>query len=180
MTRKHTASALALAIGLSLGAAAICQEKEGDLLKNGGFERLDPDGYPIGWLYGTPTGEKAEFTIVTDDPQEGQKSLRIKGWGKWAAAVSTPRISIDRSRVYILSGWIRVKQGRGLIKFDYFKGEQHVGQTWSRVVDSGGDWTELVVQSQCASFPSATHIVATVAGLAMHECEFDGLSMRAH
>jgi hypothetical protein len=166
-----------LALGCGWGPSA---DVPGNLVRNGGFERADPEGTAIHWLYGTPPGEKAEFQLISVEPKAGTHCLRIKGAGAWAAAVAMPRISIDRSKTYTLRGWVRVHAGRGLIKFDYFNGERHVGQTWSRVVEAGGGWTELTVQSQAASFPDATHLVATVAGLGMHECDFDEISMRAH
>jgi len=166
-----------LAACLCLPAAS--ENARQNLLKNGGFESVEPNGTPTGWIYITPPGETADYKIITDKPKEGRQCLRIKGHATWAAAITADRFPIDASKTYVLSGWLRVIRGQGIIKFDYFQGDQHLGQTMSELLGPGADWKGLTVRTESSAYPAATHVIVTIAGLGELECDFDALVLKA-
>lgn len=172
-------SILALAVAAGLCLPAMSENTRANLLKNGGFEAVEANGVPVGWAYITPTGEMAEYKVITDKPKEGKHCLRIKGHATWAAAITTERFPIDPAKVYVLSGWLRIARGQGAIKFDYFQGDQHIGQTLPELLGPGADWKGLTVRTENNLYPAATHVIVTIAGLGDMECDFDALVLKA-
>jgi hypothetical protein len=166
---------LVIAAGMA-GGLTVADEKK-DLLTNGGFEKLVND-QPVGWIWGAEGGE-ADVKISKDRPKEGKQSLRITGNAAWAAAIATDRVTIERGKTYVLTGYARAPRGQAMIKFDYFNGDQHVGQTFTELVQGTDDWQKVTVRSETASYPTATHLAPTVAILGDADGYFDGLTMTA-
>ena len=164
---------------LALRLAAAADQKE-NLLPNGSFEQVQA-GVPVAWIYATEGGDPAEFRIIQQEPKDGRNVLRIAGNVTWAVAISTHRIPADPQQRYTLTGYVRVPRGQALIKFDYFKDDQHLGHTLQpgQIVQAGNEWTRISVRSETELHPTATHLLVTVAILGNAEGHFDALNVTA-
>lgn len=178
MTANIRRAAVCIAIAGWLSLPVMSDDKPADnLLKNGSFEKVDAKGVPTGWTLAAEGG-KADYKVITDKPKEGKNCLRIKGAVEWAAAFT--KLPLERNKTYTLTGYVRATRGTAVIKFDYFKGNEHLGQTLGDLVPAPeSEWKKLTVTSETDQYPDATHIAVTVAGLGDSECDFDVLVLTA-
>lgn len=178
MSFKHPC-VLAAAFVVSLvviADRAATDEKPKNLLENGGFEKVEA-GRPVGWIFIADEGHEVRAAADTEKPKAGRYCLHLEGGASWAAAVAERRIAVQKDKEFLLTGFVRVTQGQAFIKFDYFDGEAHLGQTLSEIVSDEKEWKELKVTSEQHLYPIATHIVATVGGLYELEADFDEIVM---
>jgi hypothetical protein len=162
-------------LGLS-GAVAALAADEKNLVSNGGFEEVK-DGVPTGWISVCSEGGSVTHTAVAEDAKEGKYCLHVKSKGEWAVAAS-PKVALDRTKTYTLTGFARAKSGKVSIKIDYYNGDEYLGHTESDEV-SKNEWTSLKVGSQLDSYKDATHIL--VAGVIQGDGEgfFDAFVLTA-
>lgn len=179
MTNVHrhgTAWAMLAMTGLAC-LPALSDQTPLNLLKNGGFEELAGE-LPADWFY-VPMGEETvRFAASSDKPKDGERCLRITGTGKWAAA-SSEMFPVDHAKRYTLSAYTRVVKGQAVVKFDYYQGGEHLGQTLSPAVDASEGWKQLTVDAETAKYPAATHLQVTLGVLGEMDCAFDGTVLTA-
>jgi hypothetical protein len=150
---------------------------EGNLLRNGSME--DVAGEQVfGYRSFFAEGGKGTLTAGAADPKDGWYVLTAKGDSQWCVSAEA-RIAIDRTKTYTYRGWARARAGTAQIKFDYFKGEEWIGQSVSDDHTENA-WKRLAVVSELGMFPEATHLTAAVvtAGGA-YDADFDALTLVA-
>ncbi len=158
------------------GAAVVLAADEKNLAPNGGFEEVK-DGAPTGWFSVCIEGGTVTHKAVAEGAKEGKHCLQVKSKGEWAVAGS-PKVKLDRTKTYTLTGFARVKSGTATIKIDYYKGDEYLGHSESEE-SSKDEWTSLKVASELDSYKEATHIL--VAGVTHGDSEafFDGFVLTA-
>jgi hypothetical protein len=176
MKRLTWLNCAALSVWLVFSAAS--NEAPRNLLTNGGFEKAEGGGAPMGWIVASPQSPQIEFKVVPDRPQEGKSCLRIKGSSAWAAAFQ--KVPLDRAKAYTLTGQIRSVRGYAMIKLDYFNGEEWLGQTLTELFENPQrEWKQITVTSEALLYPQATHISATAAVGGDAEADFDAFVLTA-
>ena len=159
-TAMRSMAAGFVALGLIGSALTLAQDKKGvaadekNLAPNGNIEEVK-DGVPTGWFSVCNEGGSVTHKAVADKPKEGKYCLQVKSKGEWAVAGS-PKVKLDRTKTYTLTGFARVKSGTATIKIDYFKGDEYLGHSESEQSEKG-EWTELKVVSELDSYKEATH-----------------------
>lgn len=157
------------------GAGARVDDAAKNLIANPGFEKVE-GGKAVDWATaGFAEGGKGTFGVSTDKPKSGKYCAKITGDAEWGTYVSK-KIPITKGKTYVLTGYVRVAKGQGMIKFDYFKGNEYIGMTAADAAD-GNDWVHQTVESELSSHPEATHMTATLVGLGEYEVYFDDLVM---
>jgi hypothetical protein len=176
MTASIRSLAAALvAMGLAASALALATQEK-NLAVNGDFEKVKDD-VPAEWFTTGNEGGTVTHKAVTDKPKEGKYCLQLKNKGEWAVAGS-PKVKIDRSKTYTLTGFARAKSGTATIKIDYYKGDEYLAHTESepQIKD---EWVELKVESDLDAHKEATHILVAVVVLGDGEAYFDQLVLTA-
>lgn len=81
-----------------------------NLIANGSFEELDPNGFPSGWTKGMYNWDEGVtlFDIVQDGAHEGRGSARIRSYGDNDARLEQ-KVECKPNTVYRLSGWVRAE-----------------------------------------------------------------------
>jgi hypothetical protein len=159
------------------GAAFALAADDKNLAPNGGFEEVK-DGKPTGWYSVCNEGGTVKHKALAEGAKEGKSCLHVKSKGEWAVAGS-PKIKLDRTKTYTLTGFARVKSGTATIKIDYFKGDEHLGYSESDQTTKD-EWTSLKAVSELDNYKEATHIL--VAGVIVQgdgEALFDGFVLTA-
>jgi len=147
-----------------------------NLLRNGSMEDV-VGAQPYGYALYSSEGNKAAVGWSDREPKDGWYSLQMTGNGDWAVGMEG-RIPLEKGKTYDLTGYARAARGTAQIKFDYYKGNEHLGLTVSD--DATQDtWKRLSVTSEAERFPGATHIAAAVVGLGDVDARFDGLVFTA-
>ena len=114
---------------------------------------------------------------LAEGAKEGKSCLHLKSKGEWAVAGS-PKVKLDRTKTYTLVGFARAKSGAATIKIDYFKGDEHLGQSEGEECTKG-EWTELKVVSELDDHKDATHILVAAVIHGDGEAFFDGFVLTA-
>lgn len=164
-----------VALGLTWTAMVLAADDK-NLAANGNFEEVK-DGVPTGWFSGCNEGGSVTLEAVAEGAKEGKYCLHLKSKGEWAVAGS-PKVPIDRTKTYTLTGFARVKSGTATIKIDYYKGDEYLGHSDSDQ-STKSEWTSLKAISELDSYKEATHVL--VAGV-IHgdgEAYFDEFKLTA-
>jgi hypothetical protein len=163
-----------IALCLSGTAVALAADDK-NLAPNGNFEDVK-DGVPTGWFSVCSEGGSVTHKALAEGAKEGKHCLHVKSTGAWAVAGS-PKVPLDRTKTYTLTGFARVKSGTVTIKIDYYKGDEYLGHSESEE-STKGEWTPLKVVSELDD-KEATHIL--VAGVIHGDGEalFDGFVLTA-
>jgi hypothetical protein len=148
-------------------------DSKDNLVENPGFEKTK-DKEPESWTMAGPSeGGKCEMSISKTEPKSGDFCLSLVGNAEWGCVVSN-HIPVE---TYVLTGFARSKKGAGYIKFDYFKDGEFIGMT---APDSRAEskWKEIKVESEISSYPTATHLTATLVGAdGEFEIDFDDIQI---
>lgn len=144
------------------------------LLRNGDMEVI-AGAAPFGYTVYTAEGGKATVSWTDRAPRTGWYALRLKGNAEWAVALDE-RLPVQKGKTYILKGFARAASGTAVIKFDYFKDGEYLGQSASDGM-TGNEWTELKAISELDQYPTATHLAAVVVGSGDMDCDFDALTL---
>src|SRR5262245_29817758 len=174
------ASMTSLQVGLAVlclsGAAVVLAADDKNLVPNGNFEEVK-DGMPTGWFSVCSEGGSVTHKALAEGAKEGKYCLHVKSKGEWAVAGS-PKVPLDRTKTYTLTGFARVKSGKVTIKIDYYKGDEYLGHSESDE-STKSEWTQLKAVSELDSYKEATHIL--VAGVIHGDGEafFDGFVLTA-
>lgn len=162
---------------LFLGCTALAlAADEKNLAPNGNLEEVK-DGVPTGWFSVCSEGGTVTHKAVAEGAKEGKHCLHVKSKGEWAVAGS-PKIKLDRTKTYTLTGFARVKSGTATIKIDYFKGDEFLGYSQSEE-SMKDEWTSLKVASELDNYKEATHILVAGVILGDGEALFDGFVLTA-
>ena len=158
------------------GTAIALAVDDKNLAPNGNFEEVK-DGVPTGWFSVCNEGGSVTHKALAEGAKEGKSCLHVKSKGEWAVAGS-PKVKLDRTKTYTLTGFARAKSGTVTIKIDYFKGDEYLGHSESENTTKD-EWTTLKVASELDSYKEATHIL--VAGVIQGDGEalFDGFVLTA-
>jgi hypothetical protein len=158
------------------GTAVALAADDKNLAPNGTFEEVK-DGVPTGWFSVCNEGGSVTHKALAEGAKEGKSCLHLKSKGEWAVAGS-PKVKLDRTKTYTLTGFARVKAGTVTIKIDYYKGDEYLGHSESEN-STKDEWTTLKVVSELDSYKEATHIL--VAGVIQGDGEalFDGFVLTA-
>lgn len=159
---------------LTCTAALAADEK--NLAPNGNLEEVK-DGVPTGWFSVCSEGGTVTHKSVAEGAKEGKHCLYVKSKGEWAVAGS-PKIKLDRTKTYTLTGFARVKSGTATIKIDYYKGDEYLGHSQSEE-SMKDEWTSLKVASELDNYKEATHILVAGVILGDGEALFDGFVLTA-
>src|SRR5262245_37455596 len=100
-------------LGLALSAVALAADDK-NLAANGGFEEVK-DGVPTGWFSVCNEGGSVTHKALAEGAKEGKYCLHVKSKGEWAVAGS-PKVVVDRTKTYTLTGFARAKSGTVSIK----------------------------------------------------------------
>ena len=147
-----------------------------NLAVNGGFEDVR-EGLPAGWFTVCNDGGTVTHKAVAEGAKEGKHCLQLKFKGEWAVAGS-PKVKIDRTKVYSLTGFAKVKEGSVTIKIDYYKGDEYLAHSESEH-SMKGEWTQLKVGSELDDHKEATHILIAAVIHGDGEAYFDGFVLTA-
>jgi hypothetical protein len=174
-TSIQTLRAGLVALGLTLTAVTLAADDK-NLASNGNFEEVK-DGVPTGWFSVCIEGGEVTHKALAEGAKEGKYCLHVKSKGEWAVAGS-PKVPLDRTKTYTLTGVARVKSGTVAIKIDYYKGDEYLGHSESDQITKS-EWTSLKVASELDNYKEATHIL--VAGVIHGDGEafFDGFVLTA-
>ena len=164
-----------VAVGLTASALALAADEK-NLAANGNFEDVK-DSVPTGWFSVCNEGGTVTHKAVADKPKEGKYCLQLHCKGEWAVAGS-PKIKLDRTKTYTLTGFARVKAGMATIKIDYFKGDEYLGHSESER-STKSEWTALKVVSELDSYKEATHALAAAVVHGDGEAFFDQFELTA-
>jgi hypothetical protein len=164
-----------VALGLTATVLALAADEK-NLAANGNFEEVK-DGMPTGWFSVCNEGGTVTHKAVADKPKEGKYCLQVRSTGEWGVAGS-PKIKLDRTKTYTLTGFARVKAGTATIKIDYFKGDEYLGHSESERSEKG-EWTALKVVSELDSYKEATHALAAAVVHGDGEAFFDQFELTA-
>jgi hypothetical protein len=147
-----------------------------NLVPNGNFEDVK-DGLPAGWFSVCSEGGSVTHKAVAEGAKEGKYCLHVKSKGEWAVAGS-PKVTLDRTKTYTLTGFARAKSGTVTIKIDYYKDDELLGYSESDEATKN-EWTSLKVASELDKYKEATHIL--IAGVIHDDGEalFDGFVLTA-
>jgi hypothetical protein len=158
------------------GVAVAFAADEKNLAPNGGFEDVK-DGMPTGWFSVCNEGGTVTHKALAEGAKEGKSCLHMKSKGEWAVAGS-PKVKLDRTKTYTLTGFVRAKSGTVAIKIDYYKGDEYLGHSESDIT-AKDEWTKLKIESELDDHKEATHIL--VAGVIQGDGEalFDGFVLTA-
>lgn len=162
--------------GLDLRTVASAPSTATNLLRDGGMENVVGHKFK-GWQLVHSQKTKCEMTPQDQNPHSGKFCLQIKGGGEWAVATS-PRMTVDVNKKYVLRGFARRTVGKALIKLDLYKDDkvEHSETSASAVLD---EWEQLEVTvgpGQLQGFQQlAVGIVAR--GNEMDAC-FDDLTLQ--
>jgi Carbohydrate binding domain len=171
--------AAVVALGFVAGAVAPAGDEKKDeknLAANGGFEDVK-DGAPTGWSSVCSEGGTVTHKAVAEGAKDGKYCLSMKSKAEWAVAYS-PKVKIDRTKTYTLTGFAKVKAGKATIKIDYYNGDEYLGNSESDVTANDA-WTSLKAVSELDNFKEATHLL--VAGVVHGDGEalFDKFELTA-
>jgi carbohydrate binding protein with CBM4/9 domain len=178
-TAMRLLSAGVVALGLAACAAALAADDKKDeknLAANGNFEEVK-DGKPVGWFSVCNEGGTVTHKASTDKPKEGKYCLQVRSTGEWGVAGS-PKVKIDRTKTYTLTGFARVKGGNATIKIDYFKGDEFLGYSESEQTTKN-EWVALKAVSELDNYKEATHLLVAAVIHEDGEAFFDGLVLTA-
>lgn len=148
-----------VALCLTWPAVALAADDK-NLAPNGNFEAVK-DGVPTGWFSVCNEGGTVTHKAVAEGAKEGKSCLHVKSKGEWAVAGS-PKVALDRTKTYTLTGFARAKSGTVTIKIDYYKGDEYLGHSESDE-STKSEWTALKVAFELDRYKDATHIL--VAGV---------------
>jgi hypothetical protein len=169
--------AIGLTVALSLmGTPATLAADNANLASNGSFEDVK-NGVPTGWFSVCNEGGTVTHKALAEGAKEGKYCLHVTGKGEWAVAGS-PKVPLDRTKTYTLTGFARVKSGTVTIKIDYYKGDEYLGHSESDQ-STKIEWTSLKVASELNSYQEATHILVAGVILGDGEAFFDGFELTA-
>ena len=147
-----------------------------NLAANGGFEEIK-NGAPVGWVSGCSEGGTVTHKAVAEGAKEGKYCLSMKSKAEWAVAFS-PKVKIDRTKTYALTGFARVKAGKATIKIDYYNGDQYLGYSESEETTKD-EWIALKAVSELDSYKEATHLLVAGVILGDGEALFDKFELTA-
>ena len=158
------------------GTAVVLAADDKNLASNGSFEEV-AGGVPKGWFAVCSEGGTVTHRAVAEGAKEGKHCLHVTSKGEWAVAGS-PKVALDRTKKYSLTGLARVKSGTASIKIDYYKGDEYLGHSESNETTKS-EWTSLKADSELDSYQEATHVL--VAGVIHGDGEafFDGFVLTA-
>jgi hypothetical protein len=164
-----------VALCLTWAAVAVAADDK-NLAPNGNFEDVK-DGVPTGWFSVCSEGGSVKHKALAEGAKEGKYCLHVVSKGEWAVAGS-PKVSLDRTKTYTLTGFARVKSGKVTIKIDYYKGDEYLGHSESDETTKD-EWTSLKAVSELDNYKEATHVL--VAGVIHGDGEafFDGFVLTA-
>ncbi len=178
--RALSAGVVVMGLVACAGVAASGQKddkKEAkNLVENGGFEDVR-EGLPAGWFTVCNDGGMVTHKAVAEGAKEGKYCLQVKFKGEWGVAGS-PKVKIDRTKTYNLTGYAKVKEGSVTIKIDYYKGDEYLAHSESEH-STKGEWTQLKVGSELDDHKEATHILVAVVIHGDGEAYFDGFVLTA-
>ena len=164
-----------VALCLTWTAVALAADDK-NLASNGNFEEVK-DGVPTGWFSVCNEGGSVTHKAFAEGAKEGKYCLHVKSKGEWAVAGS-PKVKLDRTKTYTLTGFARAKSGKVTIKIDYYKGDEYLGHSESDE-STKGEWTPLKVASELDSYKEATHILVAAVTHGDSEAFFDGFVLTA-
>ena len=164
-----------VALCLTWTAVALAAD-DTNLAPNGDFEQVK-DGVPTGWFSVCSEGGEVTHKALAEGAKEGKSCLHVKSKGEWAVAAS-PKVPLDRTKTYTLTGFARVKSGKVTIKIDYYKGDEYLGHSESEH-SMKEEWTQLKVGSELDGYKEATHILAAAVIHGDGEAWFDGFVLTA-
>jgi hypothetical protein len=147
-----------------------------NLVTNGNFEEVK-DGVPTGWFSVCSEGGSVTHKARAEGAKEGKSCLHVKSKGEWAVAAS-PKVALDQTKTYTLTGFARAKSGKVTIKIDYYKGDEYLGHTESDE-STKDEWTSLKAVSELDKYKEATHILVAGVILGDGEALFDGFVLTA-
>ncbi len=178
--RALSAGVVVMGLVACAGVAASGQKddkKEAkNLVENGGFEDVR-EGLPAGWFTVCNDGGMVTHKAVAEGAKEGKYCLQVKFKGEWGVAGS-PKVKIDRTKTYNLTGYAKVKEGSVTIKIDDYKGDEYLAHSESEH-STKGEWTQLKVGSELDDHKEATHILVAVVIHGDGEAYFDGFVLTA-
>lgn len=172
-----TLSPLAGLVALCLAWVAVAPAAdEKNLAPNGGFEEVK-DGAPKGWFSVCSEGGTVTHKALAEGAKEGKSCLHLKNKGEWGVAGS-PKVTLDRTNTYTLTGFARVKSGTATIKIDYYKGDEYLGHSESGEATKD-EWTTLKAVSELDNYKEATHVLVAAVVHGDGEALFDGFVLTA-
>jgi hypothetical protein len=178
-TAMRALGAGVVVMGLVACAGALAGDEKKDaknLAENGGFEDVR-EGMPVGWFTVCNDGGTVTHKAIAEGAKEGKHCLQLKFKGEWAVAGS-PKVKIDRTKTYSLTGFAKVKESSVTIKIDYYKGDEYLGHSESEH-SMKGEWTQLKVESDLDGYKEATHILFAAVIHGDGEAWFDGFVLTA-
>ncbi len=130
-----------------------------NLVPSPGFEVAAGDnGLPEGWFFVTNEGSAAKPSLVAPG-YKSAKCLTIKGKCEWAVA-GCAKTARKAASSYLAGGQVKYQgDGQALVKFDYFKDDQWVGEYNIGAVNAeAGDWREIRLVDDPTKFPEANFV----------------------
>ena len=152
--------------------------EEGNLLINGGFEKLDGDGLPSGWYTGAWVNSPDVTAYRMDEAGHTGRAVLIEN-KQGNDARFAQNVDVEPDTLYRYSGWIRadglVDSGRGAnisIEGVYCFSES--------VFDSQGEWVYVEMYGRTGPEQTELTVYARVggySGLSMGQAAFDDLRL---
>jgi hypothetical protein len=133
---------------------------------------------PAGYYPAQPEGAQPTYEWSVDNPHSGQRCLHIKGQQEFAVLGHEP-VPYDATKTYVATGWGRVREGKAVLKIDYFSGEKWLGESTSQPFRTDNAWADATVSVEKDKFPDVNRISVAVALQGNGEAWFDDLVLEA-
>jgi hypothetical protein len=128
-----------------------------NLLADGSLEVLAGETHAR-WRMAQAQGGTVRRVRRSVPVRDGWFCVELAGPAAWAV-VETDAVDLQPGKKYVLTGWVRVRQGRGALKLSYLGPNGYLGQTLSEY-HAANEWKQLRLAAEPEKFPGCTKLGA--------------------